>query len=157
MKEEGAAMQAQDIMIGQVYKVKENDKVKAVIEKFSDHRISGLPIVNERNEIIAYISDGDIMRYIGKKHMTMDFYNFAEIYELDKEYFELRSKSILNLNVLEIAKKKVIKVQWDTPIEEIANILGEKKIKKVPVERKGVLVGIISRGDVIRHVFKQFL
>uniref|UniRef100_UPI0038657C51 CBS domain-containing protein n=1 Tax=Paenibacillus psychroresistens TaxID=1778678 RepID=UPI0038657C51 len=67
--------------------------------------MSGLPIVNERNEIVAYISDGDIMRYIGKKHMTM----------------------------------------------------GEKKIKKVPVERQGVLVGIISRGDVIRHVFKQFI
>jgi CBS domain-containing protein len=150
-------MQAHDIMISQVYKVKEADKVKTVIEKFSDHRISGLPIVNERNEILAYISDGDIMRYIGKKHMTMDFYNFAEVYELNKEYFELRSKSILNLNVMEIAKKKVIKVQWDTPIEEIATILGEKKIKKVPVERKGVLVGIISRGDVIRHVFNQFL
>ena len=150
-------MQAYDIMISQVYKVKESERVKAVIEKFSDHRISGLPIVNERNEIIAYISDGDIMRYIGKKIMTLDFYNFATIYEMDKEYFELRSKSILNLNVMEIAKKKVVKVQWDTPIEEIAAILGEKKIKKVPVERKGVLVGIISRGDVIRHVFKQFI
>lgn len=150
-------MQAYDIMISQVYKVKESERVKAVIEKFSDHRISGLPIVNERNEIIAYISDGDIMRYIGKKVMTLDFYNFATIYEMDKEYFELRSKSILNLNVMEIAKKKVVKVQWDTPIEEIAAILGEKKIKKVPVERKGVLVGIISRGDVIRHVFKQFI
>jgi CBS domain-containing protein len=150
-------MQAYDIMISQVYKVKESERVKTVIEKFSDHRISGLPIVNERNEIVAYISDGDIMRYIGKKHMTLDFYNFANIYEMDNEYFELRSKSILNLKVMEIAKKKVIKVQWDTPIEEIAAILGEKKIKKVPVERKGVLVGIISRGDVIRHVFKQFL
>lgn len=150
-------MLANDIMISQVYKVKETEKVKTVIEKFSDHRISGLPIVNERNEIVAYISDGDIMRYIGKKHLTLDFFNFAEIYELDKEYFELRSRNILNLNVMEIAKKKVIKVQWDTPIEEIATILGEKKIKKAPVERKGVLVGIISRGDVIRHVFKQLL
>jgi CBS domain-containing protein len=150
-------MQASDIMISQVYKVKESERVKAVIEKFSDRRISGLPVVNERNEIVAYISDGDIMRYIGKKHITLDFYNFASIYAMDKECFELRSKSILNLNVMEIAKKKVIKVQWDTPIEEIAAILGEKKIKKVPVERKGVLVGIISRGDVIRHVFKQFL
>jgi CBS domain-containing protein len=150
-------MHANDIMISQVYKVKESEKVKAVIEKFTDHRISGLPIVNERNEVVAYISDGDIMRYIGKKHMTMDFFNFAEIYEMDQEYFLQKSKSILNLNVMAIAKKKVIKVQWDTTIEEIASILGEKKIKKVPVERKGVLVGIISRGDVIRHVFKQFL
>jgi CBS domain-containing protein len=137
MKEEDGHMHANDIMISQVYKVKESEKVKAVIEKFTDHRISGLPIVNERNEVVAYISDGDIMRYIGKKHITMDLFNFAEIYEMDQEYFEQKSKSILNLNVMAIAKKKVIKVQWDTPIEEIAAILGEKKIKKVPVERNG--------------------
>src|SRR5437588_9733043 len=114
MKEEDGQMHANDIMISQVYKIKENEKVKAVIEKFTDHRISGLPIVNERNEVVAYISDGDIMRYIGKKHMTMDFFNFTEIYELDQEYFEQKAKSILNLNVMAIAKKKVIKVQWDT-------------------------------------------
>jgi CBS domain-containing protein len=150
-------MLAIDIMISQVYKVKETEKIKTVIEKFSDHCISGLPIINDRNEIVAYISDGDIMRYIGKKHVTLDFFYFAQIYELDKGYFEQRSRNILNLNVMEIAKKKVIKVQWDTPIEEIATILGEKKIKKVPVERNGVLVGIISRGDMIRHVFKQLL
>jgi len=141
-------------MISQVYKVKESDPVKAVIDKFAEHRISGLPVVNERDEIVAYISDGDIIRYIGTKHTTLEYFSFANIYEMDKELFELRSKNILELNVMEIAKKKVIKVQWDTPIEEIATILGEKKIKKVPVERHGVLVGIISRGDVIRHVFK---
>lgn len=62
----------------------------------------------------------------------------------------LRSKSILNLNVMEIAKKKVIKVQWDTPIEEIAAILGEKKIKKVPVERKGVEVRTIP--SILLHL-----
>jgi len=27
----------------------------------------------------------------------------------------------------------------------------------VPVERNGVLVGIISRGDIIRHTFKALL
>jgi CBS domain-containing protein len=41
-------MQAHEIMISQVYKVKETDTVRSVIEKFIEHRISGLPVVNER-------------------------------------------------------------------------------------------------------------
>ena len=61
-------MQAHEIMIKEVYKVKESDTVRAVIEKFVEHRISGLPVVNDRNEIIGYVSDGDIMRYIGKRN-----------------------------------------------------------------------------------------
>ncbi|MNW11299.1 CBS domain protein [compost metagenome] len=56
-----------------------------------------------------------------------------------------------------IAKKKVITVHWDEDIERIAAILGKKQIKKVPVERNRVLMGIISRGDVIRHSFKSLL
>lgn len=50
-----------------------------------------------------------------------------------------------------------MKTKWDEPVENIASILGGKQIKKLPVERNGVLVGIISRGDVIRSSFKDLL
>ncbi|PKR82429.1 CBS domain-containing protein [Heyndrickxia camelliae] len=151
-------MKAYEIMNQQVYKVKENDTVRSVIEKFISHRISGLPIVNDRNEIIAYMSDGDILRYIGK-HEDIIF-NAASLnffIQRDVEEFEQRTQRLLRLNVLEIAKRKVIKVSWNEEIENIAAILGKKQIKKLPVERNGVLVGIISRGDVIRHSFKSII
>jgi CBS domain-containing protein len=151
-------MQAQDIMIKQVYKVRESDTVKSVIQKFIDHRISGMPVVNDRNEIVAYVSDGDIMRYIGKhKDLVVDTLYFAFVLKGDDDEFEERTQKLLNLSVLEIAKRKVITVSWDEDIEVIAAILGKKQIKKLPVERNGVLAGIISRGDVIRHSFKALL
>jgi len=151
-------LKAHDIMIRHVHKVKQNDTVRAVIEKFIEHRISGLPVVNDRNEIVAYISDGDIMRYIGKhKDVVIDSLYFAAVFKGDHEKFEERARNLLDLNVLDIATRKVIKVSWDEEVEEFAAILGKKRIKKVPVERNGVLVGIISRGDIIRHTFKALL
>jgi CBS domain-containing protein len=151
-------MQAFEIMIQQVFKVKENDTVRSVIEKFINHRISGLPIVNDRNEIVAYVSDGDLMRFIGKhEDRIVDNFYYTFVIKGDNEEFEERAQRLLNMNVLEIAKKKVIKVSWNEQIENIAAILGKKQIKKLPVERNGVLVGIISRGDVIRHSFKTIL
>ncbi|MFF2481482.1 CBS domain-containing protein [Paenibacillus sp. NPDC058071] len=147
-------MIAQDIMIRQVYKVKEQDNVRSVIDKFITHQISGLPVVNDRNEIVAYISDGDIMRYIGKQpNLVVNHYLYLGILRGDYDRFDEKTDSLLKLNVMEIARKKVITVSWDEDVEEIASILGEKHIKKLPVERRGVLVGIISRGDVIRNVF----
>jgi CBS domain-containing protein len=151
-------MQAHEIMVGQVFKVKETDTVLSVIYKFIDHRISGLPVVNERNEIVAFVSDGDIMRYIGKhEDRVIDSFYFSFVMKGDDEAFEERQKRLLNLNVLDVAKRKVFKVAWDEEIENIAAILGKKQIKKLPVERNGVLVGIISRGDVIRHSFKRLI
>ena len=151
-------MKAHEIMISPVYKVKEDDTVRSVIEKFIEHRISGLPVVNDRNEIVAYVSDGDIMRYIGKhEDRILDFFYHVVTIKGDDVEFEERAKELLNLNVLQIAKRKVITVSWDAEIEDIASILGKKQIKKLPVERNGVLVGIISRGDVIRQSFKSIM
>lgn len=149
-------MQAHEIMIKNVYKVKEYDTVRTVIEKFIERKISGLPVVNDRNEIVAYISDGDIMRYIGK-HRVLIFNSlfYSTILQGDTEGFDEKTASLLSSNVMNIAQKKVITVTWNEEVENIAAILGEKHIKKLPVERNGVLVGIISRGDVIRNVFKD--
>ncbi|SDO23312.1 CBS domain-containing protein [Paenibacillus sp. yr247] len=148
-------MQAQDIMIKQIYKVRESDTVKSVVQKLIDHRIGGMPVVNDRNEIVAYVSDGDIMRYIGKhEDLVIDSLYYSIVLKGDNDEFEERMQKLLNLSVLEIAKRKVITVSWDEDIEVIAAILGKKQIKKLPVERNGVLAGIISRGDVIRHSFK---
>ncbi|SDD08333.1 CBS domain-containing protein [Paenibacillus sp. UNCCL117] len=150
-------MLAQDIMIRKVYKVKQEDKVRAVIEKFIDHRISGLPVVNDRNEIVGYMSDGDIMRFIGKKNdRVVDFLYFSMIVSDPREWEE-KVTEILDLNVMTVCKKKVVTASWNTDIDRIAAILGERNIKKLPIERNGVLVGIISRGDVIRHAFGAFM
>ncbi|MGO4270719.1 CBS domain-containing protein [Paenibacillus sp. TAF58] len=151
-------MKANEIMVRQVYKVKEGDSVRDVIEKFIKHRISGLPVVNDRNEVVAYLSDGDIMRYIGKhEDQVFGTYFYTAVIKGDKEEFHERVRSLLPLNVMKIAQKKVIAVDTDEDIEQIAAILGKKRIKKLPVLNKGVLVGIISRGDVIRHSFQSIL
>ncbi|WP_226035284.1 CBS domain-containing protein [Aquibacillus saliphilus] len=151
-------MKAHEIMINKVHKVNEGDTVRSVIEKFIEHNISGLPVVTKKDEIVAYISDGDIMRYIGKhKDIVVDSMFFVNIIKGDEQGFEDRLKNIIDLNVLTIAKKRFIKVDWQKNIEDVAAILGEKQIKKLPVERDGKLVGIISRGDVIRNAFNRII
>lgn len=151
-------MQAHEIMINEVYTANENDLVRSVIKNFIKYRISGVPIINSKNQIVAYVSDGDIMRYIGKhENLVVDFLYYVSAAKGDDDEFEDRLQKILNLNIMDIAQRKVIKVDMDEDIENIASILAKKSIKKLPVEHNGVLVGIISRGDVIRNCFKSIL
>jgi len=153
-------MKAADVMITRVFKVKESDTVREVVERFIEHGIGGLPVVNEANAIVGYISDGDIMRFIGRQEqgvlesIVSTFYIRAEE---SPESFEERTRRLLDLNVMEIAGKKAITVSWDDELEDVAALLGKKRIKKLPVERNGVLAGIISRGNVIRNAFRNLL
>lgn len=151
-------MKAEEIMIKDVYKVNEQDTIRSVITFFIDYRVSGVPVVDQEDKVTGYISDGDIMRYIGKhKDIFVDTLYNVTVFKGDNLEFEDRLKQVLDLNVMELAVKKVIKVDINTHTEEIAAILGKKKIKKLPIEKDGKLAGIISRGDVIRHAFKNVL
>lgn len=76
---------------------------------------------------------------------------------METESFEEKIKDLNDLNVMEIATKRVITVQFNEDIDQIAKILGNKKIKKVPVVKDKKLVGIISRGDIVRFIVKNFL
>ena len=53
---------------------------------------------------------------------------------------------------MELATTKVISVDADFEIDEVAKVLGKKKIKKVPVLENGILVGIVSRTNIIRYI-----
>jgi CBS domain-containing protein len=150
---------AQEIMIDQVITVGENDTVNTVLRAFVNYRISGVPIINPKNEPVGFISDGDIMDYIGY-HDPITFFSDIASYSatwVETASFEDKIKDLKNLNVMKIATKRVIAVQFNEAIDKIAKILGNKKIKKVMVVNDKKLVGIISRGDIIRFVVNNYL
>jgi CBS domain-containing protein len=150
---------ASDVMIQQVITVDESALVKEVLKHFITHRISGLPVINKENEVVGFISDGDILKNIGHhRSMTIDIMavGFTGVW-FDQEDLDDKMAELLELKVMEIATHKVITVNNETEIGDIAEILGQKKIKKVPVVQNGKLTGIISRGDLLRFVGAKFL
>jgi CBS domain-containing protein len=50
----------------------------------------------------------------------------------------------------EIMTSEVVSVAEGAPIEQIAALMAQKKIKRVPVARDGALVGMVSRADIVR-------
>lgn len=149
-------MKASDIMVTNVVKVKEDQLIQDVLDRFVEYRISGLPVVNDHNELVGYVSDGDIMKWIGKHDpVIINYFYYTTVLE-DDESLEDKFKRLLSKNVMEVAQKHVITVDQDTEIEKVAEILGRRKIKKVPVVKDKVLTGIISRGDIVRSLKDRF-
>lgn len=151
-------MKVEEMMIKDVYKVNEEATVKDVVRVFVDHGISGVPIVNDLGELCGFISDGDIMRHIGKhKEFVLDTLYNMSVTSVDNRDFSERVKEVLEYNVMRIAKKKVSSVSHNIEVEEVATMLGKKQIKKLPILDGKKLVGIVSRGDIVRTSFEEYL
>lgn len=59
--------------------------------------------------------------------------------------------------VKDIMTGGLISVTQDTDLEDVAHILVHQKIKRLPVLDQGKLVGIVSRGDLVREVATRWV
>lgn len=57
---------------------------------------------------------------------------------------------ISKVTVKQVMSRKVVSVESDTPIEEAARIMADKKIGGLPVMRSGKMVGIITETDLFK-------
>lgn len=60
-------------------------------------------------------------------------------------------------HVADILTRRLIAVEEDTPVIEIAKLLAEHKIKRVPVLHHGKLVGIVSRAGIVAVILHGYI
>lgn len=146
-----------EIMKKDVYTVTDEATIQDVLQVLVESKTSGLPIVNEKQQVVGFISDGDIMKFIAKQNpRIIDMTSFITVW-YDTESFEKKLHDLMDLNVMELATTKLVSVEIDYDLDEVAKVLGEKKIKKVPVLEDGKLAGVISRSDILRYILGTYL
>jgi CBS domain-containing protein len=122
-------MIARDIMTHKVCVIQPEASAQEAAQLLDQMRISGLPVVSMDGRIIGIITEADI------------------ISKVDRE----------GLRVADIMSHEVTVVDEETSVSEIALLLSERKIKRVPVVRDGRLVGIVSRADIVHAVAQGHL
>lgn len=155
-----ASIPANELSIASVmkapYLVRDSATVRETMLLLIERRTSGLPIVNEHHEIVGFITDGDILKTIGKQNTpTLDLATSLAVYR-DMRTFDTRLAETLDANVMEIATTSLVSVTAQTSIDEVCSILSSKRIKKVPVLEGKRVVGTISRSDVVRALMGSF-
>jgi CBS domain-containing protein len=118
-------MIASDIMTRRVHITTPQASVQEVAQLLYRERISGVPVIDESSgQIIGMITEADIIKNIERD----------------------------DLKVAEVMSRQLFMVDEDTPVGEIAALLAERRIKRVPVVRAGRVVGIVSRADIVQAV-----
>ena len=138
-------------MNSEPYYVNSTDSIRSVAQILASNKTSGVPIVDNKNKVVGFVSDGDIMKYIGRNDAAILDGSLMLYRVPDDQSFVGRVAELLDLNVMRIATKNVISVDSGSELDEACRLLAEKRIKKAPVvDEKGILIGSLSRSDIIR-------
>ena len=124
------SIKVSDYMTRNLITFKPEQSVEEVIESLISNRISGAPVVNDNNELVGIISEGDCI-----KHLS------------DSRYYNMPTE---NSTVEHHMVKNVETIDGNMNIFDAANKFLEARRRRFPIVENGKLVGQISQKDVLK-------
>jgi CBS domain-containing protein len=120
-------------------------EVAALMEK---HHFNGFPVVDGSNGLIGIITQGDLLcrPELGTDRRHINWLTaFLLPSRVEDDYVHTHGR-----HVSEVMTQNPVCVSPDTQLAELAGLMTVKHLKCLPVMRDSVLVGVISRSDIIR-------
>ncbi|KAG6421883.1 hypothetical protein SASPL_118442 [Salvia splendens] len=145
-----------DFMTGKehLHVVKPTTTVDEALDFLVEKRITGFPVINDDWKLVGVVSDYDLLALDsisgGGQHETSMFPDVDSSWKTFNEIQKLLSKT--NGKVIsDVMTPAPLVVRENTNLEDAVRILLVTKFRRLPVvDGEGKLVGIITRGNIVR-------
>jgi CBS domain-containing protein len=138
-------------MTTKIVSVHPETPVRDVARALFTNRVSAVPVIDLNEVPIGIISEGDLVtRSQTDREERRDWWLslLAEGEHLNEDFLSYTRADRRVAH--QIMNAPVVTVSEDTALSEVARVLTEYRIKRVPVLREGRIVGIVSRADLVR-------
>ena len=143
-------MRVSDIMTRKVLSIEQNANVSQAVHSMLQNRISGLPVVDADGHLVGIVTEGDFLRRVEttterRRPQWLEF--LIGPGKLADEYVHTHARK-----VAEVMTREPYTVTEDTPLEDVVQLMEKHRIKRVPVVRGQLLVGIVSRANLLHSL-----
>jgi len=145
-----------EVMTSEVRTVHPDMSIIEVASVLADGSIGAVPVVNDADEFVGLLRDEDLLLREAGIHVPttiallpgIEFTLPSHLKRFDEE---LRIAAASTVG--ELMQTDPETVTPDTSLEDLATLMHDKQVTHVPViDGNGKVVGIVARGDVIRHL-----
>ena len=137
-KQQGAvtssSLKVKDYMTTNLVTFRSDQSVQEVVEAIIKYKISGGPVVNERNELIGIISEGDCLKQLSE----------SRYYNMPLEHDNVEKRMVRDVETID----------GEMNVFDAANKFLSSKRRRFPIVENGKLVGQISQKDILKAALK---
>ena len=142
-----------DVMTTKPITVQKQTSLQDAIKLMANNRVSGLPVVDNQDKLIGVISETDLMwKETGVDAPPYIMILDSVIYLQNPARYDKEIHKVLGETVGELMTDKPISISSVSSVKEAAHLMHEKNIRRLPVVDKEKIIGIITRGDIIRSM-----
>jgi CBS domain-containing protein len=137
-------MKVGDVMSREVVTVPPGASLKEAARLLVEHRISGVPVVDNQNHVVGVVSEADVLakEVAGPEPRRLLAWLTGQL-EVDRSKLEARL-------VGEAMTSPALTIERNRPVGAAAKLMVEKGVNRLPVVDDGKLVGIVTRANLVR-------
>jgi CBS domain-containing protein len=143
------------VMTTDVLSFRPSDTVGSAARALSERRLGGAPVVDEDGTVLGLIEDDDLIVQDTRLHLPTVISVFGAYLELPSSlrHFEEDLRKAVGATVADVMDADAPTAREDDTLESVATILHDRNASRMPVvDEDGRLVGIVSRGDLVRAI-----
>ena len=141
-------MKAREIMTPQVVGVGPGHGIRHAVSIMLEHRISGLPVLDDDGHLVGILTEGDLLRR-EELGAASDGKGDADVTPDEAATAYVRARS---WRVSDVMSRNVVTIDEDAPITRICRLMLDRDVNRLPVVRGERVVGIVSRSDLLRVI-----
>ena len=140
-------MRAQDVMVHGVIAVGPDMPVLAAAHSMVSNGISALLVMDISAKLVGIVSEGDLIRRVEtdterRRSWWKDVFISSDA--LAREFVKSHAR-----RVVDVMTRQVITASPETPLREIADLMEQHAIKRVPIFENDKVIGIVSRANLV--------
>lgn len=144
---------ARDIMTPDPATIGPQASVTEAAAKMTEARVGSLPVL-DGERLIGIVTEGDLIM----QDVKLEFPTYLHLldgfilYPPAQVRFEHELKKAVAATVEDVMTPEPATIQATASIEDVATLLAEKDVSRLPVLEGDRLVGIVSKHDVVRAI-----
>lgn len=149
------SLPVRDLMTTDVLSFGPDEEVRAAMQALVERDVDAAPVVDEAGVVVGLISTGDLIVAEGKVHVPTVITLLGASFELpgERKRFEEDLRKSLGGQVADLMTREPHTIGPDASLEDAATVMHANDVSRLPVvDGDGRLVGLLSRGDVIRSM-----
>ena len=137
-------LSVRDLMTPRPRTVEPDTPIRDAARDMVRAQLGGLPVVDGSGQVVGMLGERELMRHLLSNYLQGGPQAGAGA--------RPTPPAGTALTVRDVMTRQVLCVSPDQPIAEVASIMTNKDVDRVPVVRDGRLVGFLTRGDIVRKL-----
>jgi CBS-domain-containing membrane protein len=137
--------QVGDVMTADVVSVAEKTPYRGIVDLMMQRRVSAVPVVDDFRRVVGVVSEADLLHKVELASESLE----PRVFE-SRRHRSARTKA-RGAVAADLMSAPAVTVLPTTPVAAAARLMDGEQVKRLPVtDDLGRLVGIVSRGDLLK-------